>query len=535
MKIFLVAFFLFQLMAPSATAEGISDNTKTAAVFIANYDKFGNFKGWGSGFFVDEGIVVTNKHVIEGKKQFKIFGTGIDGNVDFNCGKIVTKADMKINLEDDVAYIRVYLENCDHGVVHFAKSDPELGAPVSVVGFPSEDTSEKTLELSETTGHVTGYTYDEWLRTDAYMHSGNSGGPVVHNGLVVGVAVAKGVDSQGNFTTGYFIPNSVIIKGLLYANNSTFGYTAQDLQENYKYDPPEDEEKAAKREAADPFDPVPTGDIASNLDCRRSLGEGGESTGVGGCKCKRSYHPNAARTTCLPGAPGWEDPNTGPAGEKMARTTRLQQRRKLLPPTTFSHKEEEKKPPTIHRPTDVSDDAWYGDALDVFTEQGAIDVTEAFRPSNNATRGEFIRLLVKSIITTDVEDVLPPQPSFDDVPRHLIPFFEEAAAHGWVKGEGDCYGTHPCNGRPNASINRAEAATLIMRAFGLESTGRGPRFSDVQTGAWYKSSIDTASALCILRGDAGKTTVRPGDHLNRAEMVTMVGRATKKSVYPNCT
>jgi hypothetical protein len=42
---------------------------------------------------------------------------------------------------------------------------------------------------------------------------------------VLGVAVAKSVDVDGRYVAGYFIPSSVILKGLLYANDSNFGYT----------------------------------------------------------------------------------------------------------------------------------------------------------------------------------------------------------------------------------------------------------------------------------------------------------------------
>lgn len=516
------------LVVPLASfAAEISSNTKSAVVFIAHYDKLGYFSGWGSGFFIDEGIVVTNKHVIESGKHFKIFATGSDNKVDLNCGKVITKADMKINLEDDVAYIRVYLD-CPHGIVHFANDDPELGKEVSVLGFPSKETVEESLNLTVTQGQVTGTTYDDWLRTDAFMHSGNSGGPVVHDGKVVGVAVAKGTDSLGNFITGYFVPNSVIVAGLLYANNSTFGYTAQNLQNLPAYNPEASEPEEEPKATGTPFDPIPTGDIASNSDCQRSLGEGGQSTGYGGCKCKPSYHANEAKTTCLPGAPGYEDPYARYANRVRPPRTA----------TSLSNLQEpmvvEEKQEVVTLPEDVTETAWYADAVSDLVEKDALDATQDFRPGENATRGEFIELLVKALVPESLRQEIS-SVSFDDVPRAQMLYFELAGARGWVRGQGNCYGVKPCYANPRNSINRAEAAALIARAFELtEAQSGGPRFSDVVAGAWYDEPITIASSRCILRGDSGKSTVRPADTLNRAEMVTMVQRAGENATHPAC-
>ncbi|OGJ65952.1 hypothetical protein A3G69_02110 [Candidatus Peribacteria bacterium RIFCSPLOWO2_12_FULL_53_10] len=274
-------------------AAGLHENTRTSTIFIANYNRDGYFAGWGSGFFVDEGIAITNKHVIEGGNSYRIFATKSDGSVDLGCYKDISKADMKINLEDDVAYVRVYLP-CAHGVVRFAAHDPAPGEKVEVLGFPNRGTVMASLNLSTTTGSVTGALESKWLKTDAYIHFGNSGGPVVHNNLVVGVAVAKAVDREGNYVTGLFVPVSVIIKGLEYANDSTFGYTPQIEQGNSAY-------SSSSMRSYDPFHPQRSGN-ASNAQCVESLGQGGEATGSGGCRCRKSYHKDAAGKACLPGA-----------------------------------------------------------------------------------------------------------------------------------------------------------------------------------------------------------------------------------------
>ncbi len=209
----------------AAIAATPSAEMRSAVVFIANYNKDGNFVGWGSGFFVDEGIVVTNRHVIENGQSYRIYATGSDDAVNLECYTRITKSDVRVNLEDDVAYIRVFLP-CEHGVLNFA-DDPEDESPVSIIGYPLRGTVSNSLTLKITSGEVTGTTDEGWLTTSAPLDIGNSGGPVVNDTEVVGVAVAKSVDAAGKFVTGYFIPSTVIYAGLMYANNSDFGYSAK--------------------------------------------------------------------------------------------------------------------------------------------------------------------------------------------------------------------------------------------------------------------------------------------------------------------
>lgn len=216
----------FPILAARAYAP-VDDGVKLATVMIANYadDQAKTFLGWGTGFFVDEGIVVTNKHVIDGGDWYRVYATGENFAVDKTCSKNITKSDVKVNLDDDVAYMRVFLP-CEHSVVKFAQDSVE-GDPSWIVGYPYRGSYEKSLTLLSTTGAVTGQSQYGWMKTSALLDFGNSGGPVANESGVIGVAVAKGVDENGDFVTGYFIPSSTIEKGLLYANDSRFGYTAQ--------------------------------------------------------------------------------------------------------------------------------------------------------------------------------------------------------------------------------------------------------------------------------------------------------------------
>lgn len=217
------------LLPALAWAASLPENTLLSTVVVANYREDGTFIGWGSGFFVDENIVVTNKHVLAKGDWYRVYATSADYGVNFDCYKKVTKSDVKLNLQDDVAYMRAALP-CSHGKMNFA-NDPAIGDRISIIGYPY--TGSPTLELTVSSGSVLSRESDGWLVTDAHLDIGNSGGPVVNGTEVVGVAVAKGTDENGNFVVGFFIPSSSIVRGLLYANDSDFGYTPQSSMPNF--------------------------------------------------------------------------------------------------------------------------------------------------------------------------------------------------------------------------------------------------------------------------------------------------------------
>lgn len=229
----LLLFPLLQLLhlSPPTSAVDLYDNALSSTVFIARF-RGNQFTSWGSGFFVDEGIVVTNRHVIELSGDYRVYGSTVEG-VDLDCYKDVDKSNMRISLEDDIAYIRVFLD-CDHGVVHFEDHDPAPGTPIVVLGYPSGRPD--VLTVAFTGGLVLGKTDGPWIATSAKMEHGISGGPVVaESGKVVGTAVAKALDRAGNYLTGLFVPVSLIRSGLQYGNDSFFGYTDQDKQDNTVY------------------------------------------------------------------------------------------------------------------------------------------------------------------------------------------------------------------------------------------------------------------------------------------------------------
>ncbi len=182
--------------------------------------------------------------------------------------------------------------------------------------------------------------------------------------------------------------------------------------------------------------------------------------------------------------------------------------------------------------SDVPAGVWYEEAVMDFMSRGYLDANQArFRGSDPATRAEFVKLVVE--VNGGILGTAPAQPSFNDVPTGAwyYNYIEEAADEGWVMGDGNCYGSRPCYARPDAKINRAEAASLITRAFGLDWTGDAPQFVDNPSGQWYTDAVQTAADHCVVQGDDSTGRVRPGDFMNRAEMVTMLYRVDQNLAY----
>lgn len=183
--------------------------------------------------------------------------------------------------------------------------------------------------------------------------------------------------------------------------------------------------------------------------------------------------------------------------------------------------------------SDVQAGAWYeGAAVDLLSS-GALDPGERqLRPTDFATRAELVKLLVR---VQKVPLLYPRTSSFNDVALNAwySPYFESAGQKGWIRGDGNCFSEfRPCYGRPASNVNRAEAATLLLRTFNLEHTGFAPDFTDnTDNRAWYQLAIQTAADHCILQGDDVTGRVRPAAFMNRAEMIVMFDRAMKNLSY----
>ena len=159
----------------------------------------------GSGFIVDEGRkIVTNKHVIEGGKEFAI-RTGL--------GEVIRAKVVFISDTDDLAILELSKPlPADRAIPTAAYAKPRVGRDVVVMGYPLwYILGEGSPSL--TNGVVskgTGMGDDRnTFQLTAKVNKGNSGGPVFDlNGNVVGITVGK-LDSQKINQEQGFVPEDI--------------------------------------------------------------------------------------------------------------------------------------------------------------------------------------------------------------------------------------------------------------------------------------------------------------------------------------
>lgn len=140
----------------------------------------------GSGFLVDEDVVVTAAHVAEGAQTISVQAPG---------GETREAQVLGVVPENDVAVLRLDGELGEEPLT-LARTTPPRGAGLAVLGYPLG-----TYELRIAQGIVTGLPepvdyedqhVDQAFFTDAAVNRGNSGGPVIGTtgeviGLVSGV------------------------------------------------------------------------------------------------------------------------------------------------------------------------------------------------------------------------------------------------------------------------------------------------------------------------------------------------------------
>lgn len=145
---------------------------------------------WGSGFVVEGGYIVTNRHVVEGARTITV------GWEDSVADAEVAVELVAFSKRQDLALLK--LPSREHRCLHVAKDDVALGQKVTVVGFPVVGDIKGHPDLSANTGAISSPSrtlgeYTGLIETDAVVTPGNSGGPMVDSatGEVVGVVVAK--------------------------------------------------------------------------------------------------------------------------------------------------------------------------------------------------------------------------------------------------------------------------------------------------------------------------------------------------------
>lgn len=171
--------------------------------------EFSGPRGTGSGVIFDErGYIVTNNHVVEGQRD--IFVTLSDDRE--YRGRLVGT-----DRATDLAVVKIDAE--DLRALDFGDSDAmRVGDWVLAIGAPFGLSQTVTHGIISATNRSDinvrpGFSYQDFLQTDAAINPGNSGGPLVNlRAQVVGINTAIASDSDSNDGVAFTIPANTVMK-----------------------------------------------------------------------------------------------------------------------------------------------------------------------------------------------------------------------------------------------------------------------------------------------------------------------------------
>jgi len=205
---------------------------------------------------------------------------------------------------------------------------------------------------------------------------------------------------------------------------------------------------------------------------------------------------------------------------------------------------------------DIKKDDWYYESFTQLDKEISlgyildqeIDFTtfkQNIEPSKEISRKEFIMLITELLFQDEIFELetqhqnqlknqaqnmetysyIREQDMFSDFQDPKIKGFyhiQVAKNNGLVKGDA---GKNTL--RPNDSLSRAEAITLLARSFeslkNTEAEELELNFQDVPKDAWYLSNLKKAVKNKVVKGTT-PTTFSPTDKLNRAQAVTLINR-----------
>lgn len=146
----------------------------------------------GSGFYIADGYLLTNHHVV---------GTAHYVKIKLASGRVLVGEVLRDDTRRDVALVKT--EPAGVQPLHVSVAEPPVGADVFAIGSPlgQELAGTFTRGVLSGTREVNGL---EYFQSDVAINPGNSGGPLLDgNATVVGLAVLK-IDKAAGLS--FFIP-----------------------------------------------------------------------------------------------------------------------------------------------------------------------------------------------------------------------------------------------------------------------------------------------------------------------------------------
>jgi len=158
----------------------------------------------GSGFIIDaeQGIVVTNNHVIDGADEINVI---LHDNTTIRAELVGTDP------RTDIAVLRIRTDKPLTAVSWGNSDEAQIGDWVIAIGNPFGLGGTVTAGIVSARGRdIRQGPYDDFIQTDAAINRGNSGGPLFNMaGQVIGINTAIFSPSGGSIGIGFAIPSNL--------------------------------------------------------------------------------------------------------------------------------------------------------------------------------------------------------------------------------------------------------------------------------------------------------------------------------------
>ncbi len=177
------------LKAAAAMSGGTQANApvlRNAVVTILQ----GNFSG--SGFYVADGYLLTNQHVV---------GTAHYVKVKLANGSIIVGEVMRADVRRDVALVKT--DPSGVPALHVSMADPPVGSDVFAIGSPLGENFAGTFTRGVLSG-AREFNGLEYLQSDVSINHGNSGGPLLDGSSTVIAMTVSRIDQAAGLS--FFIP-----------------------------------------------------------------------------------------------------------------------------------------------------------------------------------------------------------------------------------------------------------------------------------------------------------------------------------------
>lgn len=171
---------------------------------------------------------------------------------------------------------------------------------------------------------------------------------------------------------------------------------------------------------------------------------------------------------------------------------------------------------------------WAEALIDKWSASGVINGYEdgTFRPDDNITRAELAKVISVAKGYTEEAAI-----SFSDVSEDdwFTPSLKKCVAKGVIGGYED--GTF----RPDAYVNREEAATMIVRAYNINATALLSFTDSADISPWAQNAVTALVGANVINGYEDGS-FGPKNSITRAELVKMLdGAASAEILFPQAT